>query len=110
MELSIQETVETTKALLRLIQLMSLHPIMAVIFSNCSAQEPHGMDMHTADPAAAPPLAGDCWGYCLLLLPRGRAKGCLGGTRELWRWASRHGCVCDSSPDEGLSKEMEFEC
>lgn len=79
MELSIQETVETTKALLRLIQLMSLHPIMAVIFSNCSAQEPHGMDMHTADPAAAPPLAGDCWGYCLLL-PRGHAKGCLGGT------------------------------
>lgn len=110
MELSIQETVETTKALLRLIQLMSLHPITAVIFSNCSAQEPHGMDMHTADSAAAPPLAGDCWGYCLLLLPRGRAKGCLGGTRELWRWASRHGCVCDSSPDEGLSKEMEFEC
>lgn len=40
-EFSIQETVETTKTLLRLIQLMSLHPIKRVIFSSCSVQEPH---------------------------------------------------------------------
>lgn len=39
---SIQETVETTKTLPRLIQLVSLHPIKQVIFSSCSAQEPHG--------------------------------------------------------------------
>lgn len=41
-EFSIQETVETTKTLPRLIQLVSLHPIKQVIFSSCSAQEPHG--------------------------------------------------------------------
>lgn len=41
-EFSVQETVEKTKALPRLIQLMSLHPIKQVIFSSCSAQEPHG--------------------------------------------------------------------
>lgn len=39
--LSLQETVETTKTLPRLIQLVSLHPIKQVIFSSCSAQEPH---------------------------------------------------------------------
>lgn len=39
--LSIQETVETTKTLPRLIQLVSLHPIKQVIFSSCLAQEPH---------------------------------------------------------------------
>lgn len=39
---SIRETVETTKTLPRLIQLVSLHPIKQVIFSSCSAQEPHG--------------------------------------------------------------------
>lgn len=41
-EFSIQETVETTKALPRLIQLMSLHPIKQVILSSCSAQELRG--------------------------------------------------------------------
>lgn len=64
MEFSIQEIVETTKALLRLIQLMSLHPIMAVIFSNCSTQEPHGMAVHTADLTATPPPS---WGQAGLL-------------------------------------------
>lgn len=63
-EFSVQEIVETTKALLRLIQLMSLHPIMAVIFSNCSTQEPHGMAVHTADLTATPPPS---WGQAGLL-------------------------------------------
>lgn len=81
MEFSIQEIVETTKALLRLIQLMSLHPIMAVIFSNCSTQEPHGMAVHTADLTATPPPS---WGQAGLLgvlppAPRGWAKGWLWG-------------------------------
>lgn len=39
---AVQGTVETTKTLPRLIQLVSLHPIKRVIFSSCSAQEPHG--------------------------------------------------------------------
>lgn len=41
-EFSIQETVETTITLPRLIQLVSLHPIKQVIFSSSLAQEPHG--------------------------------------------------------------------
>lgn len=65
-EFAIQETVETTKALPRLIQLRSLHPIKRVILSSCSAQELRGRAQlpgqrlaalnHLARPARPQPL------------------------------------------------------
>lgn len=96
---SIQETVETTKTLLRLIQLMSLHPIKRVIFSSCSVQEPHSRPCCITSPSWG---AACGWAVVLqksLLPPRGTSERGVcrrGNTWENCKWASGQRYLCAS--------------